>query len=431
MSDQTGTAGDDLLVGNEDSDTLNGEDGNDRLLGRGGVDHLYGGNGNDILDGGAGADQMDGGPGDDYYFVDDAGDVIAEAPGGGLDMVFTSVDYQLGDATHGSAVERLAAADPLATTPLRLWGNELDNEIWGNAGNNELYGYIGNDIFRGGPGDDLYLVSGSGKTVIEYADEGYDTVETQFPYALPDNVERLLYRGDAGASLFGNALDNTIIATLQFIRQTLIIDGGPGADTMQGSVGSDIFFVDDVGDVIQPDAGPPVSDAFPFHPDTVFSSIDFTLAAHEWRVIATYPSATLALQFTGNGLANELTGNDGANVLDGRAGADKLIGYGGADTFCFTTALGNGNVDQVIGFEPGTDEIALAASVFSGLQPGALDPLAFTIGTAAGDADDRVVYDADTGNLYFDPDGSGAASAQLFAILHEGLALSANDFIVI
>ena len=62
---------------------------------------------------------------------------------------------------------------------------------------------------------------------------------------------------------------------------------------------------------------------------------------------------------------------------------------------------------------------------------GALNANAFVTGTAAQDADDRIIYDSATGKLFFDADGSGAGAAVLFATLDAGLALTASDFTVI
>ena len=57
---------------------------------------------------------------------------------------------------------------------------------------------------------------------------------------------------------------------------------------------------------------------------------------------------------------------------------------------------------------------------------------AFRSGTAAGDADDRIIYDSATGILYFDSDGSGAAAQILFAVLdNKPATLAATDFEVI
>ena len=62
---------------------------------------------------------------------------------------------------------------------------------------------------------------------------------------------------------------------------------------------------------------------------------------------------------------------------------------------------------------------------------GSLSANAFFAGTAAHDADDRIVYDSATGNLFFDADGHGAGAAMLFANLSNHAALSASDFQVI
>ena len=126
-----GTPGDDILYGTDEADDMDGFAGNDRLFGFGGDDALDGGDGSDILDGGTGADGMAGGPGDDYYIVDNAGDVVTEEGASGFDLVFTTIDYTL-----PAQVERLAVYDRASTFAINLTGNELDNEIIGNDGAN-------------------------------------------------------------------------------------------------------------------------------------------------------------------------------------------------------------------------------------------------------------------------------------------------------
>ena len=69
--------------------------------------------------------------------------------------------------------------------------------------------------------------------------------------------------------------------------------------------------------------------------------------------------------------------------------------------------------------------------MFAPLSPGPLPASAFRVGTAAADADDRIIYDPATGQIWFDNDGTGAAVQVLFAVLDNAPAnLSASDFFV-
>ena len=90
------------------------------------------------------------------------------------------------------------------------------------------------------------------------------------------------------------------------------------------------------------------------------------------------------------------------------------------------------NIDLVADFQTGVDRILLEDSVFTGLSSGPLAAGAFRTGTAAQDADDRIIYDSTTGQLFYDADGVGGAAAVQFAQLSTGLtSLGASDFLVI
>ena len=78
----------------------------------------------------------------------------------------------------------------------------------------------------------------------------------------------------------------------------------------------------------------------------------------------------------------------------------------------------------------GTDRIVLEDAVFLGASNGNLASV-FVQGTQAGDADDRLIYNSATGQLFYDGDGSGAGAAVLFAQLDPGTVLTANDFLMI
>ena len=97
------------------------------------ANNLIWGNGlNNVLDGGGGTDLMWGGLGDDTYYVDRADDVITEYFNEGIDTVFATSSYTLGDN-----LERLSLANG---TGIQATGNASNNWIWGNALNNVIDG---------------------------------------------------------------------------------------------------------------------------------------------------------------------------------------------------------------------------------------------------------------------------------------------------
>ena len=115
-------------------------------------------------------------------------------------------------------------------------------------------------------------------------------------------------------------------------------------------------------------------------------------------------------------VGQSLFGNVGNNVLNGLGGNDTLRGLGGADNFVFSTALGAGNVDTIADYQSGVDRIYIDNVVFTGLTEGNLAAGAFVTGTAAVDADDRIIYNSTTGALSFDAQGSGRGSGSGAAV---------------
>jgi Ca2+-binding RTX toxin-like protein len=134
---------------------------------------------------------------------------------------------------------------------------------------------------------------------------------------------------------------------------------------------------------------------------------------------------------TGN---DTLDGNDGGDLLSGGSGADVLTGGAGNDKFLFNTPLGPSNVDAIMDFDTAGDRIHLDGSIFTGLPTTATNALTkagFHIGAAANDANDRIIYDSNTGALFYDPDGTGASAAVHFAQLAPGLAITQQDFLLV
>ncbi|WP_342149904.1 calcium-binding protein [Methylorubrum sp. SB2] len=125
-----------------------------------------------------------------------------------------------------------------------------------------------------------------------------------------------------------------------------------------------------------------------------------------------------------------LSGGDGRDRLEGGTGKDMLTGGSGDDTFVFTHATGDG-IDRITDFRHGQDTFELDHAGFAGLAAGALDADAFFLGSVAHDANDRILYDAKTGALSYDADGSGDAAAVQFAILKPHLKLTVDDFHIV
>ena len=86
------------------------------------------------------------------------------------------------------------------------------------------------------------------------------------------------------------------------------------------------------------------------------------------------------------------------------------------------------NVDRITDFSATDDRFLLDDAVFAGIGPvGQISAANFRLGSKAGDASDRVIYNAATGQLFFDADGSGAAAATLFATVTAGTTITAAD----
>jgi Ca2+-binding RTX toxin-like protein len=107
-----------------------------------------------------------------------------------------------------------------------------------------------------------------------------------------------------------------------------------------------------------------------------------------------------------------------------------LTGGSGDDTFIFNAALAS-NVDRIRDFRASDDTFQLDNAVFTGLTDGALSAGAFAFSSATAEADDRVIYDQGTGNLFFDADGGTRDNQTLFATLTNKASITASDFFVI
>ena len=292
-------------VGNEGVNYLQGNDGANTLLGKGGAD---------VLDGGKGNDQLFGDAGDDRLFGAAGNDVLRGGEGNDQLSGVENDDTLFGDA--GNDI---------------LFGGKGNDALFGGAGNDTLSGDEGIDVLRGDAGNDMYILNGAmdtGAEISSGADDGTDTVRTNFDFTLGTHQENLVFEGTVARHGIGNDSANLLIGTnadgdyLEGLGGKDKLHGGAGADRLEGGEGDDDYFIDNPADIVAEvlDAGN----------DRVNSSITYTLLPNV-EELALLASATL-LDGTGNDGNNLLIGNNGANVLHGQLGADQIIGGGGADS---------------------------------------------------------------------------------------------------
>ncbi len=394
-----GGAGEDIIDGGVKADTIYGGDDQDQISGWLGDDYIDGGRGNDFLYGNGGDDTIYGGVGADI------------------------IDGGSGNDT--------------------IDGGAWDDVIDGGAGADRMIGGLGNDSF---------VVDDAGDVVVEIAsvDGGIDNVTSSISFSLVNAaqvsglIERLTLSGTGDINGTGNNLDNII----QGNGGANILNGGLGADQLRGGLGDDILYVDNAADeVVEFEGG---------GNDAVYSSVNYTLAAgqHIEILATTQVAGTVKVNLAGNELDQRVSGNNGNNVLSGNAGNDVLFGHGsndwlrggvgndtltggsGVDSFFFETPLNAmTNVDKITDFNVADDNIRLDNAVMSGLGAtlGTLTAAQFWKSTTglAHDADDRIIYETDTGKLFYDSNGNAAGGSVHFATLSANLALTNADFVVI
>jgi Ca2+-binding RTX toxin-like protein len=351
-------------------------------------------------------------------------------------------------------------------------GNAGNDVISGMAGNDSLDGGLGADVMKGGLGNDTYVVGIATDLVIENSNQGVDKVTSSVNYTLTANVENLVLSTTTSATGTttgattgkGNALDNIIVGnsfanTLTGLAGNDTLDGGLGlkGDVLVGGTGDDTYYINNKLDKITESAG--ASNGY----DTALAKVDvMALAANVEELIlmesgSNADGSSLATYGVGNTLANFIQGNSASNQLSGLAGDDFLRGGGGndaligglgsdtlwggtgSDLFVFEKALSaTTNVDLIADFESGIDAIQLSKLIFSKLvgpagndYMGELSIDNFHIGDVAADANDFIIYDSTTGDLFYDANGSTAGSQVLFAKLGADTELAYTDFIVL
>ena len=411
------------LVGSAFADTLTGD---------ANVNRIEGGGGNDALDGGAGADVMIGGEGNDSYVVDNAGDQVAEAVGGGVDIVRTT----LSSLTLADGVEDLSY---VGSGGFSGTGNALDNSLYGKAADDALYGLDGDDKLVGGAGADL-LDGGAGRDQVDYTKSAAITVNlvTNVNHGGEAEGDRLVGIEIVIGSNYSDSItgsDDPLAGDILYGRgggDLLVggagddqLDGGSGNDLLRGGAGNDLYVVYEAGDQVIEAAGEGRDRI-----RTAASS--YTLGAHVEELVytgtigATMTGNTLDNFIVGSGGEDRLAGGDGADVLRGGAGGDLLDGGAGSDSVEYAGSLGGVLVNLRAQTATGGDAMGDKLVSIENAQGSAFaDALLGSTGAnvlTGGDGDDTLA--GDDGN---DTLRGGAGSDQLDGGKNEDMLYGEDD----
>jgi len=430
---QDGQGGNDTLSGIEQ---IWGSTFNDSMLGGTGSDFFVGSSGADTFAGGSGIDSVS-------YAFNPANSTTA-TQGVSVNLTTGAGRDGYGGVDSLSGIEVIYASS-LADTingngpGLRFLGDAGNDSLSVGTGSNTLDGGNGDDTLSGGAGNDN-LTGGSGFDLLTYADVtqsvtvsllgaratgggGADTLS---------GIENVI-TGAGNDSLLGDGAGN--ILTAGSGNDTLA--GGSGDDTLSGGTGNDsLNGGNDVDWVSYAELTASVTVNLTTGRASGASGADSLSGIENVLTGAGNDNVTGSSldNIISAGIGNDtLVGNSGNDTISGGLGNDSLNGGSGADHFIFNTALGTTNVDRIQAYNVTDDTILLDDAIFTALgSPGALAAGAFKAGTAATDADDRIIFNATTGALFYDQDGNGAAAAVQFATLTSITGTITNaDFLII
>ena len=317
--------------------------------------------------------------------------------------------------------------------------------IDGQGGNDYLLGYFGDDVLLGGQGNDT-LFGGTGNDGMAIYEKGQKVKTAQPNKEFYDNDgndfisggsgDDLVYGGSGDDYLNGGAdsenLTNQNGLQAQYVDGNDTLDGGTGNDTLMGGAGNDTLIDTDasvsggegtdilIADYSAKDYGAGIHLGY-LGEDTIRERL------HGTKVL-TFDSVE-QLNITGTQYSDYFIGGAGNDSLNGGNGNDQLSGGDGADQFLFSTALGATNIDTIADFNVSNDIIALDHNVFAGLVHVTSDN--FTIGATAATADEQIIFNADTGALFYDVDGVNGSPALQFATLIGVSDLTAANFMIV
>jgi len=304
---------------------VDGGPGADEITGTTHPDVIVGGDGNDVIDGSFSVDTIDGGAGDDRLIGPDYSDVGEILNGGaGNDTVDYSESYVVtGNGTTAIMDGVLQAGETanVGSDVENLIGTTYVDAIVGNALDNVLDGGPGScsDTISGGPGNDS----------VSFATHGWSVTVSLDGIANDGNSNFSQY------CAFGETEEIALdIESVRGSPYADVLQGGAGANTLDGAAGDDSLLADADADALVGGSGRDTADY-----SARDTPLELTLdganndgAAADGPPIARDLISDDVEVLVGGSGDDSLTGNAQDNVLDGGLGDDDLIGLGGTDT---------------------------------------------------------------------------------------------------
>ena len=488
---RNGTANADVLTTLAGFDAINGLGGNDTIDAGAGNDTMNGGDGSDQITTGSGADVVLFnsllGPTNVDRIVDfsqedslrldrtvfntlSTGGVLTAAElvsGAGVVSASTATQRLIYNTANGNLsfdadgngtsfspvqIAVLTNRAPLTASQIQLQGTVTGTVLNGTPTNDTLVGLSGNDTINAGDGNDS-LNGGWGNDMLN-GFTGNDTMtgggdaDQFFFLAAPNALTNLDVVTDFGNGADALVFDRTAFPGLSSGATLTAAELRTGAGVTTANTAAQRFLYNTTTGDLYFDADgnnaatAPVAVALlASRPVLTAGAIQLTGAGGATAINGT--AANDVLTGTANAdLINGLAGNDALNgvggndTLNGGTGNDTLVGGAGVDTFVFDATPGPTNVDT-LDLAAG-ELVQLSRTVYTGFTAlgtiAANQFLEVRVGggtPVAGAATNRVLHDRDTGNLWYDADGTGALAPVRFGAITGGFRPTNTNFAVI
>ena len=219
--------------------------------------------------------------------------------------------------------------------------------------------------------------------------------------ALPIDEDRSLEGGSEADNIIGGTGNDNIF-------------GFEGADTLEGNSGNDNIVGDDGNDLLFGENGNDTLDGG--------AGNDFLFGQNDDD------------ELNGGTGSDRLNGGAGSDRLNGGLGNDTLTGGIGIDNFIFATnqEFGfNDGIDEITDFVVGQDQIVLDRTTFTAIN-NVIEFATVTNNIDAAISDAIIVYNTDSGQLFYNSNGSGNGfgDGRQFATLSNQVLLGVDDFVI-